>query len=106
MEMTLSRKLRERANTRKNDERSDGRFREPGSENSEGNSMEHQELLFSNSLDHEENIFTAQEPQMPPKIERKSTGGQAPRKQLACRPGDFHKRVRETCGNSNSESGP
>ena len=105
MEMTLSRKLRERANTRKNDERSDGHFREPGSENSE----DHEELLFSNSLNNEENIFTAHEPEMPPKgekVERKSTGGRVPRKQLACRPGDFHKRVRETCGNSNSESGP
>ena len=102
MEMKLSRKLRERANTRKNEERSNECYREPESENSE----DHQDILFSNSLDHEENIFTVQEPQIPPKIERKSTGGRAPRKQLACRPGDFHKRVRETCGNSNPESGP
>ena len=36
---------------------------------------------------------------------RVSTGGKAPRKQLACRPGDFHKRVRETSGNPSSESG-
>ena len=97
MEMKLSRKLRERANTRKNEERSNECYREPESANSE----DHHDLL-----DHEENIFTVQEPQIPPKIERKSTGGRAPRKQLACRPGDFHKRVRETCGNSNPESGP
>ena len=97
MEMKLSRKLRERANTRKNGERSSECYREPESENSE----DHQD-----SLNHEENIFTVQEPQIPPKIERKSTGGRGPRKQIACRPGDFHKRVRETCGNSNPESGP
>ena len=37
--------------------------------------------------------------------QRKSTGGMKPRKQIACRPGDFHKRTRETSSNSNSDSG-
>ena len=36
---------------------------------------------------------------------RVSTGGKAPRKQLACRAGDFHKRVRETSDNPSSNSG-
>ena len=39
-------------------------------------------------------------------IQRKSTGGMMPRKQLACRRGDFHKRVRETSSTPNSDSGP
>ena len=37
-------------------------------------------------------------------VQRKSTGGKLPRKQIA-RTGDFHKRVRETSGNSNTDSG-
>lgn len=36
---------------------------------------------------------------------RVSTGGKAPRKQLACRAGDFHKRARATSGNPSSDSG-
>merc|ERR1712235_197635 len=84
--MKLSRKLREKAETRKHDEQSNECSDERSeSQNSEGDSV---------SNDGNDQA----EP------EKKTTGWRAPMKQLACSPGRFHKRVRETSSTPNSDS--
>ena len=86
MEMKLSRKLRERANNRNADEQLNGSDKEDSDEQSD-----------SDISETGSNISMENRPQ---DLQRKSTGGLMPRKQLAFRRGSFHKRVRETSGDS------
>ena len=85
MEMKLSRKLRERANNRNPDEKLNDSDKEDSDEQSQ-----------SDKSETGSNISMENQPRGP---QRKSTGGLMPRKAI-CRAGSFHKRVRETSGNS------
>ena len=106
MEMKLSRKLRERANNRNADEPEIGdRLRDQhskivtkplhGSDKEDSDEQSESEKSETGS-----NIPIKNRPK---ELQRKSTGGRFPRKQLAFSPGRFHKRVRETSGNSGPE---
>lgn len=88
MEMKLSRKLRERANNRNPDEKFNDSDKEDSDEQSD-----------SDKSETGSNISMENHPREP---QRKSTGGPKvmPRKSIAFRTGNFHKRVRETSGNS------
>ena len=88
MEMKLSRKLRERANNRNTDEQLNDSDKEDSDEQSDSDKSE----TGSN--------ISMDQPRNQPRNHRKSTGGLLPRKQLAVCRGSFHKRVRETSGDS------
>ena len=108
MEMKLSRKLRERANNRNADEPEFGdRLRNQHSKlatkqlnDSDKEDSDEQSSDESEKSETGSNIPTKNRPK---ELQRKSTGGRFPRKQLAFSPGRFHKRVRETSGNSGPE---
>ena len=85
MEMKLSRKLRERAINRNADEQLNDSDKEDSDEQSESEKSE-----SGSNMSMENHLKEAQ---------RKSTGRIMPRKAIYCG-GSFHKRVRETSGNS------
>ena len=106
MEMKLSRKLRERANNRNADEPEIGdRLRDQHSkiattQLNDSDKEDSDEQTESEKSETGSNISMENHQREP---QKKSTGGRLPRKQIVCLPGNFHKRVRETSGNSGPE---
>ena len=89
MEMKLLRKLRERANNRNPVEELNDSDKKDSDEQSESGKSE---TVSNSSMENH-----------PRQTQRTSTGGKAPRKQLAVP--SFHKRVRETSGKLISDPG-
>ena len=108
MEMKLSRKLRERANNRNADEPEFGdRLRNQHSKlatkqlnDSDKEDSDEQSSDESEKSETGSNISMENHQREP---QTKFTGVRLPRKQIVCHPGNFHKRVRETSGNSGPE---